>query len=76
MMKRMLAEHRCQQLEDKVPVYYGPAVTHIYYGVERDMYEEMSGPDIEAWWMGNGEYGSGPIVACPFCGERLEKPKR
>ena len=58
--------HKCEQLATTKVVGYGPAVTDIWYSDE----------DPAGWYMDNGEYSSGPIVCCPFCGVRLAFPRR
>lgn len=54
--------HSCPKFKSARADCYGPAVDQIVYD-EKD----------QEWWMDNGEYATGPIFSCPFCGEKLEQ---
>ena len=57
--------HKCPPFDKAMAEYfgpfYGPAVTDIQLRL-----------DTKQWWMHNGEYATGPIHYCPFCGEDLD----
>lgn len=56
---RQITTHECDGLANAESAMYGPAVDTI----------ELDG---NGWWMNNGEYATGPIMFCPFCGVTLE----
>ena len=56
-----MMEHTCEQMDNAKYGKYGGAIDEIYINDENE------------WEMGNGEYGSYPIVVCPFCGVKLEQ---
>ena len=58
--------HKCPAFEKQEEGRFGSAVKTI--STQRlGTYE--NGPDW--WWMDNGEYATGPIHYCPFCGGDL-----
>ena len=56
--------HKCKQLQEAKPAFWGHAVTDITYDEEH-----------KCWEMNNWEYSSFPIICCPFCGDKLKSPK-
>jgi len=57
-----LPAHKCENFKKAYKAAYGHAVTEIYFF-------------DKTWRMGNGEYDTGPISHCPFCGEKLREIK-
>jgi len=62
-------EHECLNGNSQYYITPGWAVSNIIF---LETWLDEWGEDVPGdWFMSNGEYISGPIVACPFCGERL-----
>ena len=61
--KDEILSHSCAKFKLAKCASYGIAVDSIEYWEDR-----------KEWWMDNGEYATGPIFYCPFCGELLKRP--
>ena len=61
-------EHKCSGFEEAGEGLWGSAISDICFNPVwyKDMFEV-------GWWMDNGEYATGPIYYCPFCGIELVK---
>ena len=66
--------HECDKMSLAKHGGYGTAVNNITLLLES--FDRKTGKWVKEigsfWEMGNGEYSDYPVIACPFCGEKLE----